>query len=53
LCPEEQRRVLELLVEKITVGRESVTVQFRADGIEQIVTELEPIGARNGRAITQ
>ena len=53
LYPEEQRRVLELLVDEIDVGKTAVTVQFRADGIEQIVTELEPIGERNGRAGTQ
>ncbi len=53
LYPEEQRRVLELLVDEIDVGKTAVTVQFRADGIEQIVTELEPIGVRNGQAGTQ
>ncbi len=53
LYPEEQRRVLELLVDEIDIGKSAVTVQFRADGIEQIVTELEPIGERNGRASTQ
>jgi hypothetical protein len=53
LYPEEQRRVLELLVDEIDVGKTAVTVQFRADGIEQIATELEPIGERSGRASTQ
>ena len=45
LHPEEQRRVLELLVETITVSKENVEVRFRANGIEQVVEELEPIGA--------
>ncbi len=53
LYPEEQRRVLELLVEKSMSARTTVTVQFRADGIEQMVTELEPIGERNGRTSSQ
>jgi septal ring factor EnvC (AmiA/AmiB activator) len=53
LYPEEQRRVLELLVDEIDIGKTAVTVQFRADGIEQIVTELEPIGERSGRGSTQ
>ena len=53
LYPKEQRRVLELLIAVINVGKKSLKVQFRADGIEQIVTELEPIGERNGRASTQ
>jgi len=45
LHPEEQRRVLELLIETITVSKESVEIRFRSNGIEQIVEELEPIGA--------
>ena len=44
LHPEEQRRVLELLVETITVSKKDVEVRFRANGIEQMVEELEPIG---------
>ncbi len=44
LHPEEQRRVLELLVETITVSKENVDVRFRANGIEQVVEELEPMG---------
>jgi site-specific DNA recombinase len=47
LHPDEQRRVLELLVEMITVSKERVEVQFRANGIEQIAHELDPIGARS------
>ena len=53
LYPEEQRRVLELLVDEVDVGSTTVDVQFRANGIEQIVTELEPMGEQNGRAGTQ
>ena len=41
LHPEEQRRVLELLVETITVSKKDVEVRFRANGIEQVVEELE------------
>ncbi len=44
LHPEEQRRVLELLVEKITVSKDRIEIRFRSNGIEQIVAELEPIG---------
>jgi hypothetical protein len=46
LHPDEQRRVLELLVEKITVSKERVEVRFRANGIEQVAGELGPFGAR-------
>ena len=44
LHPDKQRRVLELLVETITVSKENVEVRFRGNGIEQAVEELEPIG---------
>lgn len=44
LIPEEQRRVLELLVERVIVAKDRVNVHFRANGIEQIVNELSPIG---------
>jgi len=47
LHPEEQRRVLELLVETVTVSKEDIEVRFRANGIEQVVEELQPIGAGN------
>ena len=43
----EQRRVLELLVETITVSKDNVEVRFRANGIEQVVEELKPIGAES------
>lgn len=42
LYPEEQRRVLELLVERITVVQDRVDVRLRCNGIEQIVAELRP-----------
>lgn len=44
LIPDEQRRVLELLVEKIIVDKNQIEVAFRTDGVEQIVTELSPLG---------
>jgi hypothetical protein len=43
LYPEEQSRVMELLVETVTVSKESVDIHFRANGIERIVEELKPI----------
>jgi site-specific DNA recombinase len=42
LIPEEQQRIIQLLVEKITVSRTGIEVRFRANGIEQIVQELQP-----------
>lgn len=49
LVPDEQRRVLELLVEEITVANGQVDVQFRFNGIEQMVNELTPMRERNGK----
>ncbi len=50
LYPEEQRRILELLIDSITVNKKEVAIQFRANGIEQIVDELKPMGASdNGK----
>ncbi len=46
LYPEEQSRVLELLVESVTVSKHSVDIHFRANGIEQIVDELTPMSDR-------
>jgi hypothetical protein len=46
LYPEEQSRVLELLVESVTVSKHSVDIHFRANGIEQIVDELKPMSER-------
>jgi hypothetical protein len=46
LYPEEQSRVLELLVESVTVSKHSVDIHFRANGIEQIVDELTPMSER-------
>ena len=42
LYPEEQHRVLELLVERIKVLQDHVEVRLRCNGIEQIVAELRP-----------
>jgi hypothetical protein len=39
LYPEQQRRVLELLVERIKVLQDHVEVRLRCNGIEQIVAD--------------
>ncbi len=40
LYPEEQHRVLQLLIEQIRVFQDRIEVRFRCNGIEQIVEEL-------------
>jgi len=46
LFPEEQRRIVQLLVEDITVSSSGIDIRFRTNGIEQIVEELQPIEER-------
>ena len=46
LFPEEQRRIVQLLVEDITVSSNGIDIRFRTNGIEQIVEELQPIEER-------
>lgn len=43
LYPEEQRRILELLIENVQVTKKQVAIRFRSNGIERIVDELKPI----------
>jgi hypothetical protein len=40
LYPEEQSRILELLIESVTVSENNVDIRFRTNGIERIVEEL-------------
>jgi septal ring factor EnvC (AmiA/AmiB activator) len=43
LYPEEQRRILELLVENVQVTKKQVEIRFRSNGIERIVDELKSL----------
>ena len=47
LYPEEQSRVLELLVKSVTVSKDRVDIHFLTNGIEQVVNELNPMSERN------
>ncbi len=42
LFPEEQQRILSLLVESITVSESGIEIRFECNGIEQVVEELDP-----------
>ena len=46
LVPDEQKRVLQLLIETITVSTTGLDIRFRPNGIEEIVRELQPIEER-------
>lgn len=46
LIPEEQRRIIQLLVEDIVISTTGIDIRFRTNGIEQIVEELQPIEER-------
>ncbi|MEQ1906385.1 MAG: recombinase family protein [Pirellulaceae bacterium] len=43
LYPEEQHRILELLIENVQVNKNQVEIRFRSNGIERIVDELKPL----------
>ena len=42
LFPAEQRRIVQLLAEKVIVSPEDLQVRLRANGIERLVFELSP-----------
>jgi len=44
LYPQEQQRIVKLLVEQITVSTTGIDIRFRTNGIEQIVEELQTVG---------
>jgi len=47
LYPEEQSRILELLIETVRVSENNVDIRFRTNGIEKIVEELTSQGVRS------
>jgi uncharacterized protein YPO0396 len=47
LYPEEQSRILELLIESVAVSVNNVDIRFRTNGIEKIVEDLTSQGERS------
>ena len=45
IFPAEQTRIVKLLVEKVIVSPNDLEVRLRANGIERLVLELQPVGA--------
>ena len=45
LFPAEQARIVKLLVEKVIVSPTNIELRLRANGIEQVVMELQPAKA--------
>lgn len=43
LFPAEQSRIVRLLIEKVIVSPTSMELRLRANGIEQVVMELQPV----------
>jgi len=41
LFPEEQRRLFHLLVDRVTLGSESLTIRYKATGLISVVAEVE------------
>jgi len=42
LFPEQQQRIVQLVVEEISVSTSGIDIRFRSNGIEQIVEEIQP-----------
>ncbi len=47
LFPTEQARIVKLLVEKVIVSPTNIELRLRANGIEQVVMELQPAKAED------
>lgn len=45
LFPVEQARILQLLVERVSITEEGAEVRFRTEGLESILRELRPFTA--------
>ncbi|MBF0098852.1 MAG: hypothetical protein HQM04_18290 [Magnetococcales bacterium] len=41
LFPGEQARLLQLLVDKVDVSHQGVTVHFKSGGLKSLVTEMD------------
>ena len=41
LFPEEQRRLFHLLVERVTVGKDSLAILYKANGLASVLAEIE------------
>jgi len=41
LFPAEQARIVSLLIERVVVNPNGITVRFRSDGLSTIATELD------------
>jgi len=50
LFPDEQSRILQLLVERVDIHPEGAEVRIRADGLRSLVAELRD-GARLGAQV--
>lgn len=41
LFPAEQKRVMHLLIDRVVVGSQGLDIEYRASGLERIVTDLQ------------
>ena len=47
LFPEEQRRLFHLLVDRVTLGAEELTIRYKATGLVSVVAEVEAANQNN------
>jgi site-specific DNA recombinase len=41
LFPEERKRITQLLIERVVVKSEGIDIEYRADGLESVIDDLE------------
>ena len=41
LFPEERKRMTQLLIERVVVKSEGIDIEYRADGLESVIDDLQ------------
>ena len=51
LFPVEQTRIVQLLVEQVTVNTDGMNIRIRGNGLHSLVSEVRDTTARQGRMV--
>lgn len=50
LFPAEQARIIQLLVERVTIGTDRLSIRLRDKGLAQMVTEMSNLAGSKRKA---
>ena len=53
LFSAEQTRILQLLIERVTIGTDGLDIRLRDNGLAQVVTEISNLAGENRETVTQ